>query len=296
MGLSGILNVNKPAGCTSFSIITRLRGLTGIRRIGHAGTLDPLASGVLPVCLGQATRVIEFIMGGIKEYICGIELGTTTDTYDAEGKILEHRSFVNITLSDIEKALTDFQGDIEQVPPAYSAIKIKGRPYYEIARAGQPDKPAPRTVYIESLKLTGFDLPNVQLTVRCGKGTYMRSLAHDLGQSIGCGAYVKDLVRSAYGPFTLAESVTLEAIESAIGCNRLDDLLYQADYALLSWPRVILSEEQAQDIISGRDISLPVTIPEGSPYYRAYTSAGRFLAIMKFVYESGMWHPEKVFA
>ncbi len=296
MGVSGILNVNKPAGCTSFSIITRLRRLTGIKRIGHSGTLDPFATGVLPVCLGQATRVIEFIMGGIKEYICGIELGTTTDTYDAEGKVLERSSFAHITLPDIEKALVNFRGNIVQVPPAFSAIKIKGRPYYEMARAGHPNKPAPRIVFIESLEITRFNLPYLQLVVRCGKGTYMRSLAHDLGQSLGCGAYLKDLVRSSYGPFSLAESVTLEAIEAAVGDNRLDDILYQADYAVLSWPRVILSDDQAQDIISGRDISLPVTGRNDIPYCRAYTSAGRFLAIMKFIYVTSIWHPEKVFA
>lgn len=296
MGVSGILNVNKPAGCTSFSIITRLRRLTGIKRIGHAGTLDPLASGVLPVCLGQATRVIEFIQGGVKKYFCVIELGATTDTYDAEGKVLERGSFSHITSAYIGQALAGFRGDIEQTPPSFSAIKIRGRPYYELARSGQPLKPPPRKVHISSLELTGFDLPYIQLTVQCSKGTYMRSLAHDLGQLMGCGAYLKDLVRSACGPFTLDTALPVEAIETATADNRLEEILCRLDYPLINWPQVVLTDELVRAVISGCDISLSVVADNDIAYCRAYDPAGNFLAILKSVRGAGLWHPDTVFA
>jgi tRNA pseudouridine55 synthase len=295
MGINGILNVNKPHGCTSFDVISRLRKLTGIKRIGHAGTLDPLATGVLPVCFGQATRIIEYIMGGMKEYICGIELGTVTDTFDAEGRVLGYGDYTHITLPDIEKGLAKFTGDIRQAPPAFSALKLNGKPYYELARSGQVCQPEPRPVHIEGLEIISVKLPYLQLRVTCGRGTYIRSLANDLGCELGCGAYVKDLTRSAYGPFKLADSVELAIIESA-GADSLSEFLYLPDYPLLDWAAIQLSAVQERDVICGHDISVTNVAGDYNTYCRAYHTSGRFLAVLKYIPHTGMWHPQKVLA
>lgn len=295
MGVNGLLNVNKPAGCTSFSIVATVRRLSGERRVGHAGTLDPAASGVLPVCLGQATRIAEYLLQYPKEYVAGIELGISTDTYDGEGRVTGRGSLHNISSASVEHALRAFEGAIDQVPPAFSAVKVGGRKSYDLARAGQQVILQPRRVHIHNIKVVNFDLPYLKLRISCSKGTYIRSLANDLGQSLGCQAYLKDLVRTSYGPFKIENSITPDQLQKAASESRIDQMLYPIDCAFPDSERVYLDESQAGSIKKGLDLPLDIQSPCSKGYCCSYSTDGRLLAVMKFVTESGLWHPEKVF-
>jgi tRNA pseudouridine55 synthase len=295
MGVNGLLNVNKPAGCTSFSIVAGIRRLSGERRVGHAGTLDPAASGVLPVCLGQATRVAEYLLQYPKEYVAGIEMGISTDTYDGEGRVTGRGPLHNISLASVEHALRAFEGAIDQVPPAFSAVKIGGRKAYDLARAGQQVILQPRRVHIHNIKVISFDLPYLKLIISCSKGTYIRSLANDLGQSLGCHAYLKDLVRTSYGPFKIEDSVTPDQLQKTASEGHLNQMLYPLDCAFPVSERVYLDESQAVSVEKGLDVPLGIQSQSSKGYCCAYTTDGRLLAVMKFVTENGLWHPEKVF-
>jgi len=296
VGVNGILNVNKPAGCTSFSIVAKVRRLSGERRVGHAGTLDPAASGVLPVCLGQATRVAEYLLQCPKEYLAGIELGISTDTYDGEGCITGRGTLSNISRAMVEDALRSFEGEIDQVPPVFSAIKVKGKKSYALARAGQEVILQPRRVHIHDMQIISFDAPYLKLRISCSKGTYIRSLANDLGVNLGCRAYLKDLERTSYGPFKIAEAITPDQLHQAAGEDSISQLLYPLDCALAGSDRVYLDERQAESVEKGLDIPLDIQRPCLKDYCSAYTPDGRLLAIMKFEAENGLWHPEKVFS
>jgi len=295
MGLNGLLNVNKPAGCSSFSIVAGLRRLSGERRVGHAGTLDPAASGVLPVCLGQATRLAEYMLDYPKQYLACIELGASTDTYDSEGHIIAHGSMQGISRKSVEEALLSFLGRIEQVPPAFSAVKIRGRKSYALARAGQQVALKPRNVHIYQIEITAFDLPYLTLNVSCSKGTYMRSLANDLGIKLGCYGYLKNLERTAYGPFNIEAAFTPQQLDEAAAEGRLEQLLLPMDFALTMGNRIYLDDQQAASVLKGLDIAIDVHDPYSTDYCSAYTQDGRLLAVMKFAAANGLWHPHKVF-
>jgi tRNA pseudouridine55 synthase len=213
--LDGILNVDKPAGNTSYSVVARIKRLSGERRVGHAGTLDPDATGILPICLGKATRIVEYLTGTNKTYRACIELGAITDTYDASGKFIHKGDASGIDRSMIESALNQFRGSISQVPPMYSSLKYKGQPLYELARAGINIERKSRKITIYRLEIIDCHPPEVTIEVECSKGTYIRSLAHDLGQALGCGAYLKTLVRTVYGPFEIKSSISLLKLEEA---------------------------------------------------------------------------------
>jgi len=295
MGLNGILNVNKPAGPSSFSIVALVRRLTGEKRVGHAGTLDPAACGVLPVCLGQATRISEYLHAFSKEYRAVIELGTTTDTCDGEGRVTGRGDTSGITLPLVQQTLQSFEGLIDQAPPAFSAIKVKGRQSYALARAGIEIAHQPRPVHIDRIEVLDFASPCIKLVIVCSKGTYIRSLARDLGGKLGCGAFLKDLVRSAYGPFKLADAISVDSLQDTVKAGQLASLLYPVDYPLTGWKYYITTLDEARNIMGGIDISLPGLIPGDSIHCRAYHPDGRFLAVMKFTPDSGLWHPQKVF-
>jgi len=296
MGTNGILNVNKPSGCTSFSIVALVRRLTGEKRVGHAGTLDPAATGVLPVCLGQATRITEYLHDCSKEYVALIEFGTTTDTFDREGKVTCSKDTAIVTLQLIEKSLMSFQGTIQQVPPAYSALKINGRQSYELAREGIPVSHQPRKVRIDLIEILGFERPSLKIKIRCSKGTYIRSLANDLGEMLGCGAYLKDLVRTAYGPFTLDCSISVDDVRAALAEGNLDRLVYPVDYPLQQWGSQVATDESSLEIVQGRDIPFDNVDATTNQHLRVYSPERKLLAIMKFVPETLLWHPEKVFS
>ncbi len=212
---SGVLIIDKAGGWTSHDVVAKTRGLTRIRQIGHAGTLDPMATGVLVLCLGKATRLLEYLIGQPKSYRAEITLGTATDTYDAEGEATATLPVPALTTADLENALAPFRGEIMQVPPAYSAIKRDGVASYTRARRGEEVQLEPRPVTIYTLNLLAFDGATLQLYVTCSAGTYIRSLAHDLGQALGCGAHLSGLRRTQVASFTLEQAATLEALAAA---------------------------------------------------------------------------------
>jgi len=295
--MDGILNINKPAGKTSYGVIAMVRRLTGERHAGHAGTLDPEATGVLPVCLGKGTRVVEFMMEAHKVYRADIELGVSTDTYDGEGKVTARGDATLITGEMLETALEGFRGDIRQVPPMYSALKHQGQPLYELARAGTIIERESRPVTIYGLSLLDWQSPLVTLEIECSKGTYIRSLAHDLGEKLGCGAYMKTLVRTGYGVFNIGNAVTLEQLAEAAGKGDMANYLQPIDSVLSHLPSLTVDAAGEEAIKTGSPPAIETNnIPEASQKYcRAYSADGRFLAILHFNTEENIWRPKKVF-
>lgn len=258
--MEGLFNINKPSGITSHDVVNRLRRLTGVRRIGHAGTLDPLATGVMLLCVGRATRLVEYLVGLPKRYLATVLLGKETDTYDADGSVLIERPFDAITRQQVEATLPSFVGDINQIPPMYSAIKKGGQPLYKLARQGVEVERTPRRVTISSLTLESFTPPRLTLDVRCSSGTYIRSLAHDLGTKLGCGAHIAALERSEVGPFFVADAVDLNALtdqNSAAHCLPLEA-------AVRHLPRVDLPLEAAQTLLMGRWVPRVAALPTGT--------------------------------
>lgn len=237
----GLLNIYKPVGMTSHDVVAVLRRLTKIKQIGHTGTLDPFAEGVLPVCVGKATRLIEYLSDD-KEYLATVQFGAATTTYDIEGE----KTFISdkkITKNDID--LKPFEGEIEQFPPIYSAIKVKGKKLYEYARKGQEVEIQPRKVFIENIELKSFneDLQQAEILIKCSKGTYIRSIAHDLGQNLGVGAYLIKLVRTQVGKFRVEDSVELDGIDAEK--NIINPL------EMLDLPKVEVDEDELDKIRHG---------------------------------------------
>jgi len=308
--VDGILNINKPWGKTSFSIVAMVKRLTGERRVGHAGTLDPAATGVLPVCLGQGTRVIEFLVDATKAYRAQIELGIATDTYDASGKITQQGDPSGISQGQLEAALTPLCGLIEQTPPMYSAVKYHGKRLYELARAGIEVERKSRPTKIHHLKLIDWQPPVFTIEVVCGKGTYIRSLAHDLGQTLGCGANLKSLIRLRCGLFDIRDAVSVPQLEDAFRYGYWQHFIYPIDIVLSHWTAMVVSDETGRAIRNGRPFVLENDdsskgtgylkqhIPAQSSFgnhCRVYTPDGGFLGVLRFNPERGQWQPEKVF-
>ncbi|MHB8104604.1 MAG: tRNA pseudouridine(55) synthase TruB [Dehalococcoidales bacterium] len=295
--MDGILNINKPPGKTSFGVVALVKRLTGERHAGHAGTLDPDASGVLPVCLGKATRIVEFLMDDKKTYLAGIELGKATDTFDGSGKVVYQRDASNIDINQLKQALDTFRGSIEQTPPMYSALKHQGQPLYRLARAGVNVERKSRTVKIYRLELIAWQSPVVTLEIECSKGTYIRSLANDLGEALGCGAYLKNLIRTGYGIFNIDKAISLEQLEDASKTGDWQEFFYPIDSVLQDMSAITVDEGGEALIKTGSplnksDNDKPDT---GQKYRRAYSRDGRFLAILKRDTDDGDWRPKKVF-
>ena len=291
--MDGILNINKPAGKTSFGIVAIIKRLTGERHVGHAGTLDPIATGVLPICLGQAARMSAFIMETPKTYIAEVLLGISTDSYDAKGTTLQETNPSYVAKEQVEALLPSLIGTILQKPPAYSALKRQGKRFYELARAGINVKPDAREVRVYRLELLEWKPPRFVIEVECGKGTYIRSIAHDIGQSLGCGAHIAALRRTRYGPFDIEDSISLPQLEDAFANGYWPELLYPMDFVLQDWAAVILSEEHEHAIRNGRPI--PYAAGDVATRCRAYSIDGRFIAILRSLPDSGLLQPDKVF-
>ena len=296
--LSGILNVDKPPGMTSHDVVDEVRRLAGQRKVGHAGTLDPMATGVLLVCLGKATRVSEYLMRGRKRYRATILLGVATDTYDAEGEIVSSGGKTDFGRDEIASAMTRFVGQIQQVPPMYSAIKQGGRPLHELARQGKTVERSPRSVEIDSITLLDWSPPELSIEVICSPGTYIRSLAHDLGEHLGSGAHLSALVRLRSGRFDLSDATSLDRLAEAFEHGQEDQHLLALDEAFLDWPAAIVGAEAARRIAHGQAVDLqlsPGSEEDGDRLARAYDPEGEFLAIMVHDSASGLWRPKKVF-
>lgn len=289
--MHGLLVVDKPAGWTSHDVVAKVRRLTGVRRVGHAGTLDPAATGVLPLGVGQGTRVLDYLAGADKSYRGTLRLGRTTDTDDAEGVTLEERDWSRISPEDVRAALGHFTGEISQVPPAYSAIKRGGVPLHRLARAGAPVRPEPRRVRIDRIDVLDVRLPDVTFEVECSKGTYIRSLARDVGEALGCGAHLVALRRLRTGPFTLTDAHTLEEISVTAESEGLPAMLLPLDTPLLGAPAMIVGAEDETRILTGRSVAAGRRDP--GVLARAYAADGAFLAVVRAA-ASG-WIPEKVF-
>jgi tRNA pseudouridine55 synthase len=288
MTVSGFLNINKPPGLTSHDVVARLRRGLGIKKIGHAGTLDPLADGVLVLCLGSATRLSEYVMASVKCYRARVRLGIITDTYDAEGRVLQERDAAAVQREDVERVLPAFLGEIAQIPPMYSAVKQGGRKLYELARAGQEVERAARTVRIETLVFTDWSPPFFTLDVTCSAGTYIRSLVYDLGEVLGVGAHLAGLTRTASGVFTLEKSLTLETLLDSTDWQRR---LISPQEALAGWPSVRLDEVQLEHIRHGRAVSS--SEPIAGDFAFAYGPDGSLAAAVQK--DGGLWRPRKVF-
>jgi len=288
--ISGLLNINKPQGITSHDVVARVRKLAEQRKVGHAGTLDPMATGVLLVFLGQGTRVIEYVVGSHKQYRATICFGTSTDTLDAEGKVTATTDASHLTETQLRDLLPEFLGDIEQVPPLYSAIKRNGQPLYKLARAGQIIDVPPRQITIDSLTWVSWEPPHLTVDVVCSAGTYIRSLARDLGDAAGTGAHLTRLTRTASGTWTLDDAVTLEQLENDTQWGKY---LHPLDQAITHLPRVDLTKAETTEIGFGRRIE--VDSLDKTPA-RAYTPDGEFLAILTRVdSDDKLWKPKKVF-
>jgi tRNA pseudouridine55 synthase len=308
--VDGILNINKPQGMTSFGTVAAVRRLTGQRRVGHTGTLDPEATGVLPICLGKGTRITEFLTDSTKVYRAEIELGRATDTYDASGRTTQRGDPSGISREQTEAALSEFQGLIQQTPPMYSAVKHRGRRLYELARAGIEVERPSRPVRIDCVELTDWQPPLATIEVVCGKGTYIRSLAHDLGQVLGCGATLKSLVRLRCGIFDIRDAVTLTQLEDAARHGYWHKLVYPIDTVFLDRAAAVVNEATERQVRNGQSLSLGSQTggretarltgrsSAGSPSQnlcRVYGLDGYFLGVLRFHPESHQWHPEKVF-
>lgn len=211
-GLSGVIVIDKPKGPTSFDVVHKVRRALGLTKVGHTGTLDPMATGVLPLCLGEATKIAGYIIEADKSYQATVRLGAATDTHDAEGKVVSQGVVPELNRELLETALQRFRGVIWQKPPMFSAVKVKGKKLYELARAGQHIEVEPRQVTVHELLLNDFSATELQLRVRCSKGFFVRSLAHELGEVLGCGAHLTALRRTHSGPFTLAQALPLDAL------------------------------------------------------------------------------------
>jgi tRNA pseudouridine55 synthase len=302
--MNGILNVDKPSGSTSFQIVALVRKLSGERRVGHAGTLDPMATGVLPVCLGQATRVVEFFGSMTKRYVTEVELGIETDTYDVTGQVTRRGDPKAIDRERLEEVLPAFRGQIQQTPPMYSALKHCGKPLYTLARAGIEIERKPRIADIHRLELVDFRSPVVTLDIVCGKGTYIRSIAHDIGQMLGCGAAMRSLVRTRYGPFEKSEALSVEQFTEAFRQGTWKDQLHSPDYVLTHLPAVVLDCKSEENMKMGRTLTpdeftdtRPAEDAQGifpAEQCRAYALDGRFVGVLRFNAGSGFWQPEKV--
>jgi tRNA pseudouridine55 synthase len=285
----GFLVVDKPRGMTSHDIVASVRRGTGVKGVGHAGTLDPMATGVLVVCLGGATRLSEYVMASDKLYSATVRLGIETDTYDAEGKTTAAADTSHLTRADIEAALMAFQGQVLQVPPMYSAIKQGGEKLYELARQGKEVKRNPRHVRLET-QLVDVNLPDVRLLVKCSPGTYIRSIAHDLGATLGVGAHLIELRRLASG--ALDEPIRWDMLFAAIEDGTWQQYMIDERKALPNIPALHLSHAQTWDVQHGRPV--PRSESDGDvKLQRAYDPMGQFLAIMEK--RKDRWHPIKVF-
>jgi tRNA pseudouridine55 synthase len=301
VGVEGILNVHKPAGISSFGVVARIKQTSGEKQVGHAGTLDPLASGVLPIFLGSATRAMEYLSEHSKTYRAEVALGITTDSYDSEGSVTSSCDPSSVRREDLEEALAKFRGTIQQTPPMFSALKQGGQPLYRLARQGLEVPRAARPVQIYSLEIVAWENPIVTLEISCSKGTYIRALAHDLGQALGCGAHLKTLVRLKVGPFSLEDALTLGQIREISSAGQLEEHLYPVDFVLSQFPALIVRRQQGCSLIHGAAIKTSQVLNSSlltheRPLARVYTEQGTFLGLLCYNPERELWQPDKIFA
>jgi tRNA pseudouridine55 synthase len=274
--MDGVLVIDKPKGPTSFDVVRQVRSLLKVKKVGHTGTLDPMATGVLPLCLGEATKVAGFITEGDKAYDAVVRLGAETDTQDAEGQVVAEAPVPPLTAPLLEEVLARFRGTFEQVPPMYSAVKVGGKRLYELARAGEEVERASRQVTVYELVLRDFNATRLHLSVRCSKGFFVRTLAYDIGRALGCGAHLEALRRTTSGPFTLAQALPLADLASLTKePEALSKRLLPVSEALVDLPAVRVSVADAARVSHG----VPVEAPSHPGRVRVVDPSGRLLAV-----------------
>lgn len=292
--MDGVLNVNKPAGMTSHDVVQRVRRLLKEKRVGHTGTLDPSATGVLVLCVGKATRIAQYLEAGDKEYQAVMRLGVTTDTLDADGKVLETRFHPPLDRGLVMEVLQKFTGIIMQTPPAYSAIKVQGVPSYKLARQGKAEPLKARQVQIHSIDMTGYEHPFISLSVGCSKGVYIRTLCADIGETLGCGAHLTSLVRTRSGTFSLADSILLEGLTELKENTPGNDLLIPLDQALSDIPAVTVGDEASRRILHGNSVEAPSAGTQQQGLVRVHDREGKLIALARET--GGAVKPETVFS
>jgi tRNA pseudouridine55 synthase len=273
-------------------VVAFVRTRSGTRRVGHAGTLDPFAEGVLPVCLGKATRVIEYLMDARKCYRAVVRLGVQTDTHDRTGLVVEERDPGFVEREEVKKVLQLFVGKIAQRPPIYSALKRQGVPLYRLARSGIAVETDPREVTVHSLGLTAWQPPLFEIEVECGKGTYVRALVRDIGDALATGASLDTLTRTRVGPFGIEDAVGIDALRDEFASGAWRDRLLGLDEVLLEWPAAILAEDKARKLRNGMSVTF-AEVREAGDHARAYSPAGNFVAVLRRE-TGGGWRPAKV--
>lgn len=286
--MNKIINILKPTGMTSHDVVSRVRRILNTKKVGHTGTLDPDASGVLPICIGKATKISELILNKDKSYICELTLGITTDTYDSSGSIVKRTEDFKITKEDIEKAFETQRGEIEQFPPIYSALKVNGKKMCDLARSGKADDIVikSRKVNIKELNILSINNRKIMFYVKCSKGTYVRSICHDIGEFLGCGGHMSFLLRTSSGRFNLENSITLEELEEFNNNGILEKYLYDIDYVLNNYKEVNLRQSAVKyysngGIIDSKRFSTN-NLDENDEFVRVY-SDGIFLGVGKLL-------------
>ena len=302
--MDGIINIYKEAGYTSFDVVAKLRGILKERRMGHTGTLDPQATGVLPVCVGKATKLCELLLDKEKAYEAVMLLGVTTDTEDMTGAVLTETK-ARITEEEVRAAAEKFTGVYGQIPPMYSALKVDGKRLYELAREGKEVERKPREVEIFENTPLSFEkdeagyVKTVTLRVRCSKGTYIRSLLRDMGKFLGCGACMKSLVRTKAGAFEIADAVTLTQIEQARDEGRLLEMILPIDSFLVKYPAVYVAAEYTKYLMNGNQLSLSMLTEKITPVdgdgFRVYDETKKLVGLYLYRAERKQLHPEKMF-
>ena len=286
--MNKIVNILKPTGMTSHDVVSRVRKILNIKKVGHTGTLDPDASGVLPICIGKATKVSELILNKDKGYICELTLGITTDTYDSSGEILEKCEDFNVSLDELEKAFDSQRGEIKQLPPMYSALKINGKRMCDLVRSGRSDEIELkyRDVNIKKLEILSYKDNKVMFYVKCSKGTYVRSICYDVGQVLGCGGHMSFLLRTESGKFNLDNSITLEELEVFKENETLDNYLYDIDYVLSNLGLIDINPLAVKSFVNGAIVYpkgfIKKEFKENDKLVRVYTK-GEFLGVGKLI-------------
>ena len=296
--LNGILNVYKEKGYTSHDVVAKLRGIAGQKKIGHTGTLDPQAEGVLPVCLGKATKVCDLLTDKDKVYEAVLLLGQTTDTQDTTGTVLE-QSAVTCSEEEVKKAIMGFVGAYAQIPPMYSALKVNGKKLCDLARNGIEVERKPRPVQIYEIEIENIELPRVTMRVHCSKGTYIRTLCHDIGLKLGCGGCMESLKRTRVADFSIEQALTLGEIEKKRDAGELEQILYPTDYLFRALEAVTVQKKYGKVLYNGNRIAkaffVTPPISDEAESIRIYDEEGRFIGIYRYDKRQENYKPVKIF-
>ena len=297
--IHGVINIHKEKGYTSHDVVAKLRGIVGQKKIGHTGTLDPDATGVLPVCLGKATKLCDMLTDKNKTYETVMLLGKVTDTQDISGTVLHETSTDMLDEESVKETILSFVGDYMQVPPMYSALKVNGKKLYELAREGVEVERKARPVTILDIEIKEINLPRVRMEVSCSKGTYIRTLCHDIGEKLGCGACMEELIRTRVSRFNLEDSLTLSQVQELKGAGNLDMILVPIDEMFSDYDAITLKEEFVSFVYNGntflpKHVKQYIELVDGK-MVRVYDDKGNFIAIYKFIKEKYIFKIEKMF-